>query len=160
MRIPLKSILVIALCTAISLGIAMLAGQMLLSVLTPATANRIGGIILILIGAWVIYQFFRTEKEQNSTHEKLVFNWEIKSLGIVVHILKRPTSADIDSSGTINGLEALLLGIALSLDAFGAGIGAAMLGYSPLTLAVSAALMSCIFLSGGLQTGRIFAHVN
>ncbi|MBS4176072.1 sporulation membrane protein YtaF [Lederbergia citrea] len=158
MTIPIKSILIIALCTAVSLGIAMFAGQLLLNVLTPASASRIGGIILILIGAWVIYQFFRTEKEKPLTHEKLVLNWEIKSLGIVVHILKKPTRADIDCSGTITGIEALLLGIALSLDAFGAGIGAAMLGYSPLILAGSAAFMSCIFLGGGLQLGKVFSH--
>lgn len=160
MQIPLKSILIIALCTAVSLGIAMFAGQLLLRALSPEIANRIGGGILILIGAWVIFQFFRSEKDQTLVHERLVFNWEIKSLGIVIHILKKPTRADMDFSGTITGLEALLLGIALSLDAFGAGIGAAMLGYSPFVLAGSAALMSCIFLSGGLRIGRIFSHVN
>ncbi len=47
MRIPLKSIMIIALCTAVSLGIAMLFGQMILSFLTPAAANRIGGVILM-----------------------------------------------------------------------------------------------------------------
>jgi putative sporulation protein YtaF len=160
MRIPLKSIMIIALCTAVSLGIAMLFGQMILSFLTPAAANRIGGAILMLIGAWVIYQFFKTDKEQSILHEKLLFNWEIRSLGVVIHILKKPTRADFDRSGIITGLEALFLGVALSLDAFGAGIGAAMLGYSPLILAGSAALMSCVFLSGGLRIGQIFSHVN
>ena len=59
--------------------------------------------------------------------KKLLFNWEIRSLGVVIHILKKPTRADFDRSGIITGLEALFLGVALSLDAFGAGIGAAML---------------------------------
>ena len=42
-------------------------------------------------------------------------------------------SADIDKSGVINGIEAVLLGFALSIDAFGAGIGAAILGFSPIS---------------------------
>ncbi|MDI5788515.1 hypothetical protein PO124_09275 [Bacillus licheniformis] len=53
----------------------------------------------------------------------------MKSLGIVIHILRKPTSADIDKSGIITGIEAFLLGFALSIDAFGAGIGAAALGF-------------------------------
>lgn len=157
-RIPIKSILIIALCTAISLIIAMMVGQLISGVLTPIVANRIGGAILILIGIWIIYQFFKTDKEQlKSPTEKLVLNWEIKSLGIVIHILKKPTRADVDGSGTINGVEAILLGAALSLDAFGAGVGAAMLGFSPWILAISAALMSGIFLSSGLYIGRLFS---
>ncbi|MBW8351181.1 sporulation membrane protein YtaF [Bacillus sp. IITD106] len=160
MKIPLKSILIIASCTAVSLGLAMFGGQLILNMLSPTIASRIGGAILILIGAWVVYQFFKTEKEPVLTHEQIVLNWEIKSLGIVINILKKPTRADFDGSGTITGLEALILGTALSLDAFGAGIGAAMLGFSPLLLAGFAALMSSIFLLGGLQLGRIFSHLN
>lgn len=160
MHIPAKSIIIIALCTALSLSIAMFAGKMLVNIMPPSMANRIGGIILFLLGSWVVYQFFRSDKEQSLVQEKLVLNWEIQSLGIVIHILKKPTRADFDCSGSITGLEALLLGAALSLDAFGAGIGAAMLGFSPAVLATSAAFMSCIFLVAGLQTGRVFSHSN
>ncbi|MCJ8009904.1 sporulation membrane protein YtaF [Lederbergia wuyishanensis] len=160
MKIPLKSILIIASCTAVSLGLAMFAGQLILNMLSPTMASRIGGTILIVIGAWVVYQFFKTEKEPTLVHEKIVLNWEIKSLGIVINILKKPTRADFDGSGTITGLEALILGTALSLDAFGAGIGAAMLGFSPILLAGLAAFMSYIFLICGLQLGRLFSHLN
>lgn len=158
MSIPFKSIVIIASCTAVSLVIAMFAGQVIMSVLSEVTARRIGGIILILIGMWVVYQFFRSEKEETLSHEKLVLKWEIKSLGIVIHILKKPTRADMDRSGSVTGLEALLLGTALSLDAFGAGIGAAMLGYSPFLLAGSAAIMSSIFLLSGLHIGKVLSH--
>ncbi|WP_066136952.1 sporulation membrane protein YtaF [Lederbergia lenta] len=158
MRIPLKSILIIAMCTALSLGIAMLAGQLIQRLLSVEFASRLGGSILMLIGALVIYQFFKKDKDPVDINEKIVFNWEIKTLGVVIHILKKPTRADFDSSGTVTGLEALILGVALSLDAFGAGIGAAMLGFSPIILASCAALMSSIFLASGLQIGKIFSR--
>lgn len=159
MKIPFKSILIIALCTAFSLGSAMLFGQFIQSFLSPLVASRLGGIILIVIGTWIIAQFFRSEIEQNGSFEKFEFNWEIKSIGIVIHILKKPTRADFDSSGTITGMEAIMLGAALSLDAFGVGIGAAMLGFNPLLLSGAAALSGVLFLSAGLALGKFFSHI-
>lgn len=158
-KIPAKSIIIIAFCTAISLGTAMFLGQLIQGLLSPVIANRIGGAILIAIGGWVIFQFFRSEKDHPGLTEKLEFNWEIKSLGIVIHILKKPTRADFDSSGTLTGIEAFMLGTALSLDAFGVGIGAAMLGFSPILLAGAAAVMGGLFLAGGIAFGGLFAHM-
>ncbi|MFD1707960.1 sporulation membrane protein YtaF [Siminovitchia sediminis] len=158
-KIPLKSIVIIALCTALSLGTAMFFGQLIQGFLAPETASRIGGAILIAIGGWVIFQFFKSEKEHHGYQEKVEFNWEIKSLGIVIHILKKPTRADFDSSGTVTGVEAFMLGTALSLDAFGVGIGAAMLGFSPFILSGAAAMMGGLFLACGIKFGGLFAHI-
>ncbi|KHD84401.1 sporulation membrane protein YtaF [Heyndrickxia ginsengihumi] len=164
MRIPLKSVLIIAICSGVSLFISMLFGKSLLTFMQPEVANRIGGTILILIGAWVLFQFFRSRHEQEDDEavleEKVVLNLEIRSLGFVIHILKKPTSADFDRSGTITGIEAFMLGIALSLDAFGAGIGAAMMGYSSYLLSILVTLMSFLFVSGGLKLGNIFSHLS
>ncbi|OKL35591.1 manganese efflux pump [Domibacillus mangrovi] len=132
MKVPVKSIVIIALCSAFSLLIAMILGEMIQPLLPPYIANRIGGIIFILIGGWALFQFFRQ---------------------------KGPIDADFDRSGTITGLEAVVLGFALSLDSFGAGIAAAIIGYPPVTLAVFIAVMSFLFLTAGLNIGRIFSHL-
>lgn len=159
MKIPFKSIAIIAGCSAITLIIAMVFGHILERVFTATVAESIGGVILILLGAWILFQFFRPEKEKEVLpHEKTIINFEIKSLGIVINILKKPMSADFDHSGTITGIEALMLGLALSLDAFGAGVGAAMLGFSPIYLAGSVASMSLIFVYLGLTIGTLFSH--
>jgi putative sporulation protein YtaF len=115
-----------------------------------------------MLGVWVLYQFFRSSDSEDPTYvgEKILFNLEIKSLGVVINILRKPTEADFDRSGSITGLEAFFLGIALSLDAFGAGIGAALLGYSPWIMAVSVALMSSLFVITGIRLGRVFATVS
>ncbi|MCA1025217.1 MULTISPECIES: sporulation membrane protein YtaF [Cytobacillus] len=160
MKIPIKSILIIACCSAFTLLISMGIGHTIAKFISPAFANSIGGIILIVLGAWVLYQFFRPEKEKDKDalpHEKILLNFEIKSLGVVINILRKPMVADIDKSGTITGIEAFLLGFALSLDAFGAGIGAAMLGYSPYYLAICVAVMSSLFVFGGMSIGSIFS---
>ncbi|MBU8879668.1 sporulation membrane protein YtaF [Bacillus sp. FJAT-29790] len=159
MRIPLKSMGIIACCSAVTLIIAMTIGNVIVKLLSPNIAQSLGGMILICLGAWVLYQFFRPAKARNVLpHEKTIVNFEIKSLGLVINILKKPMSADFDQSGTITGLEALMLGIALSLDAFGAGIGAAILGYSPYYLAFTVALMSSLFVFTGIKVGTIFSN--
>jgi putative sporulation protein YtaF len=163
MVLPLKSVLIIATCSAISLMIAVSIGHGLEKILSPGITASLGGFILIALGAWILYQFFRPEKEKDTElleHEKLIINFEIRSLGIAINILRKPMSADFDRSGTITGIEAFMLGFALSIDAFGAGIGAAMLGFSPFYLAVSVAVMSSLFLLLGIKSGAFFHKFN
>ncbi|WLR50180.1 sporulation membrane protein YtaF [Bacillus tianshenii] len=160
MSLPMKSIFVIACCSMVTMLIAMAGGSLIAELLSPAAAEHMGGAVLIGIGAWVLYQFFRPEKERVEMNEEAVlFNLEIKSIGLVIRILRNSMEADIDRSGTITGVEALLLGLALSLDAFGAGIGAALLGYSPLIMAVATAVMSSLFVTAGLTAGKLFANI-
>lgn len=158
MHIPIKSLIIIAICTAVSLTIAMSIGHVVTKVFSSGLAESIGGIMLVFIGIWVIYQFLRSEKEREVlVHEKMLLDFEIKSLGLAIHILKTPLSADFDRSGTITGIEALFLGIALSLDAFAVGISAAMLGYSPFYLAMTVTMMSSVFVLLGIKSGLIFS---
>lgn len=160
MRIPFKSIAIIACCSALTLTISMLIGHLLQQVLSPEFTEKMGGIILIILGVWVIYQFFRSEKEKDLLpHEKVIINLEIKSLGLVIHILKKPMSADFDKSGTITGVEAIMLGLALSLDSFGAGIGAVMLGYSPGYLALAVAFLSSLLVFLGIKLGSYLSQI-
>ncbi|MBA9025852.1 MULTISPECIES: sporulation membrane protein YtaF [Bacillaceae] len=161
MSIPFKSIAVIASCSALSVGMAMIIGDFIMRFISVEAAAKTGGIILVLLGSWILFQYFRSkrrvEEEQTIDTEKILFNFEIKSLGVAINILQKPMNADFDKSGTITGVEAIVLGFALSLDAFGAGIGAAMLGVSPFILSICIALMSSLFLWSGLQSGKLLS---
>jgi putative sporulation protein YtaF len=158
MFIPLKSIVIISMCSAVSLVFSMVLAKGIARFFSPELTEKVGGFILVVLGAYVLYQFFRPEDSSpSSSEEKVLWKLEIKSLGVVIHILKKPTVADFDHSGSITGIEAVMLGLALSLDAFGAGIGAALLGYSPIYLAVIVAVMSSCFLSMGIKCGKVFA---
>jgi putative sporulation protein YtaF len=161
MVMPFKSVIIIASCSAVSLMFAVSIGHGLTKILSPHITASLGGMILMVLGAGVLYQFFRPAKEKEwQNHEKTIINFEIRSLGIVINILKKPLSADFDHSGTITGIEALMLGFALSLDAFGAGIGAAMLGFSPFYLALTVAVMSSLFVLLGIKCGIFFHRFN
>lgn len=158
MKIPLKSIVIISCCSALSLLFGTSIGHLLETFVSVKIAEQIGGVVLIFLGGWILYQFFRSEKSKKMIHgEKTIVNFEIKSLGIVINILKKPLTADFDQSGSITGIEAFMLGVALSLDAFGAGVGAVMLGFSPILLAITVALMSSLFVLLGINLGGHFS---
>lgn len=156
MKIPLKAIIIIACCSGFILLFSMFAGHLLTRVLSAKITEKFGGILLIGMGIWILYQFFRPEQEKLQ-QEKTVVNLELKSLGIVIHILRKPVIADLDRSGTINGAESFLLGLALSIDALGAGIGASLLGFPPLDMSLSVAIMSSSFLLAGIKAGNAFS---
>ncbi|WP_025676261.1 MntP/YtaF family protein [Paenibacillus polymyxa] len=85
--------------------------------------------------------------------ERTLFSLEFRKWGLVIRILRSPSAADMDRSGSISATEAVWLGIALSVDAFGAGLGAAMLGFQPLSTALAITLFSGVFLIAGMKAG-------
>lgn len=154
MRIPLVSIIIIACMSAATLLFSMLIGELLNSFVSSEFAERMGGSIIVLLGIWIIFQNFRShDSQKDEIEEKVIATIEMKYFGIAINILKKPMAADMDRSGTINGIEAILLGFALSLDAFGAGLGAAMLGFSPVLLAGCIGVMSSLFIKAGMTFG-------
>ncbi|WNF36023.1 sporulation membrane protein YtaF [Bacillaceae bacterium IKA-2] len=158
MKLPFKSLIFIASCSAGSILIAMMIGNWIQQYLSRSVAETIGGLILIIIGAWALYQIYHPVKQDEKTnHDAVILNFEIEILGVVIKILRKPMVADFDNSGTITGREAFFLGIALSLDAFGAGIGAALIGFSPLFMALSVAFMSAICVTFGMKSGYLFS---
>lgn len=88
-----------------------------------------------------------------TSRQRAVWTLEIRQWGIVIQILRTPAAADMDRSGTITVGEAFLLGTALSLDAFGAGIGAAMVGFPPLLTSATIAAAGGLFLWLGTRVG-------
>jgi len=113
----------------------------------------------MMIGIWMVCQNVFAKRKKRKTDQTL-FHLEIKSLGIVIQVLEKPAVADFDKSGAITGIEALILGIALSLDAIGAGVSAALLGYSPLFMSITVAAMSSLFVFSGIKTGSFFSKLH
>lgn len=162
MKLPFRSLLFIAGCSALSIALAMAFGASIQALLQPHVAESLGGVVLIVIGLWALYQVFRSPDHGREKEEcdDVIIDLELKKLGIIVRILRKPTAADIDQSGTITGREALLLGVALSLDAFGAGFAAALIGFSPLWMAITVAFMSALFVKVGMKSGFLFADAD
>ncbi|AJS59573.1 sporulation membrane protein YtaF [Paenibacillus sp. IHBB 10380] len=175
MKIPLLSIVIISMLSGVIIYLSMQVGVLLSHVVSETVASVVGATILIVMGSWSLVQLLLQKEKsvvadvpkQNSVVaeydqaeevlERPVFSLEIRKFGLVIQILRTPSSADVDKSGSISGFEAMWLGIALSLDAFGAGLGAALLGFSPLWTAVVIAVFSGSFLVMGMKAGFRFA---
>ncbi|MFC5531304.1 MntP/YtaF family protein [Cohnella yongneupensis] len=179
-KIPVSSILIIALCSGLIIMLAMLVGVAMSGWLSPHGASMIGAGILIGIGCWALCRFLyggdsesadRQPSDKNTgvkapevdytavspvdapLERKALVTLELRIFGIMIQILRTPSVADVDRSGTISAGEAFLLGAALSLDAFGAGIGAALVGFPPFLTAVLIAASSGLFLWMGTRVG-------
>ncbi|WP_455661574.1 sporulation membrane protein YtaF [Pradoshia sp.] len=153
--IPLKSIMIIAACSALSFAIGMFTGSVSEHFMAESWAGVLGGLILISLGVWTASSNFKQNDDvYMKVDERTLFQLEIKSIGLVIHILKKPLSADFDRSGTITGLEACFLGFALSLDGFGAGIGAGILNYPLTGVVLLSFIMSAAFMKAGLSAGK------
>lgn len=85
------------------------------------------------------------------------FSWParlVRSLAMVPGLLDEPARADLDSSGTLTPGEALLLGLALAIDALGVGFGAGMAGLSSTLTPLIAGATQFVFVSAGISVGR------
>lgn len=148
--VPIRSILIIMICSGTAMFLSMKIGRELSFLISPGIARAAGGLLIVLIGIWSVYQIYRQQmkilKEVKEEDE------EIRN---VIEILRQPAEADRNHSGTIAGIEAILLGLALSLDAFGAGIGAALIGYTPWLTALFIGIINGILLITGLRLGAM-----
>lgn len=163
-RIPFLSIAIISICSGIVIFASMYIGSVLLKFLSHTVADIIGACILILIGMWAVYQISTQKNPEprvptERDPDKPILHIELKRMGFVIEVLRTPSKADVDRSGNISAAEAALLGAALSLDAFGAGIGAALIGLSPILTALVITFASGLFLTLGLKTGHLFSGV-
>lgn len=133
---------------------SMLIGNALTKGFSLAIAQTLGAVFIAVTGIWIIAQAW-WEKWKENLREENSLDIVVKPLGIIIRILNNPAKAHLDQSGSISSSEAL--GIALALNAPGAGIGAAMEGL-PALLTSLIVTATCFFLAAlGTQIGRKYA---
>lgn len=167
MKMPFLSLVVVSGCSfAVVYGV-MLVGSSLTSWLTPEIGQHVGAAVLIGMGLFTLWRLFSADSKPEAKQEepsaasmtkqgepeRTVLS-QFRIFGVMIQILRDPSQADADRSGHIMGWEAVMLGLALSLDAFGAGISLTFLGYDPLLVSLCIALMSAFLLWTGLAMGR------
>ncbi|MEG6617031.1 sporulation membrane protein YtaF [Peptococcaceae bacterium 1198_IL3148] len=163
-KIPITSLLIISMMSVLSISLSMALGHVLAGCLSEAFAHRLGGLILLTIGVWVLVQSWQDHKlpviekeEVIETTEQKIMQIRIKAFGLVIQILREPSKADLDKSGTISPREALLLGVALAMDAFGAGFAVSMMGFDPILTAIVVGIGHIVLTYAGLMLGSGFA---
>lgn len=158
-RISFPALLVIMLCSGVIVITSMLIGNMLRMFISPAITSILGSVILIALGLFVLFSIIRSNKHEKQENEDESMDGETEStFNHFKSVVSDPYRADKDRSGSISVGEALVLGTALALDAFGAGIGAAMLGYSPIITSILIATMSGLFVFSGIKIGFLLSQ--
>lgn len=158
-KMPLASLAIICLISMGAISISMLMGGILAAYFSPVLAHRLGGIILLFLGLWVLLQSVLEKKsnsdneETDAVHTGTIIRIHIRSLGLAIQILREPSKADLDRSGIISAKEAVLLGFTLALDAFAAGFAISLLSFGILPTALMVGCGQFLFTYLGLLAG-------
>ncbi|MDD2402035.1 MAG: sporulation membrane protein YtaF [Clostridia bacterium] len=151
-KIAVIPFFIICMSSAVAVTIAMVFGKVMASFFSERFATFLGGSIMIVIGIWIILQNYILNLATQSKNIAKIANKVT-----VINILKEPVQADLNNSGEIDIKEAILLGVALAMDAFGAGFGVAMSGYSLILTPIVVAITKFIMLNLGLIIGGGFS---
>ena len=146
-KINLSSNLVIAIISSLGTFLSMELGTALTSILPEKSAAIIGGVILLILGIYFIYDYYK----------ELKVNKSIKICEYAkspICILDKPEIADIDKSGTIEFKESFMLSIALALNNIGLGIGASVAGLNIVLTTLITFIFSIIIIPLGLYCSR------
>lgn len=158
-KIPAISKLVICIISMVYSGGSLLLGHALGNAMPRLISRIIGIAILGIMGLWIILRSFIENLEHKEEYETVqkgpatLFQLAIKSLGITIQVIRDPAQSDIDKSGTIDTRESFILGLALSVDAIGAGIGSALAGFSSAYIPVAVGVFQWLFLLLGSIIG-------
>jgi len=153
-RIPLPSLLLLSALSGLAMLASMLAGHFVGSFLSAEVARFLGGMTLIGLGLLALLMAKRTRHGSTTKKNDRILSLRIRSLGLIVQVIRDPDSADLDQSGEISAGEAVLLGMALALDALGGGFGAALTALPPFLTSALVGLATLSSLKLGLKLGR------
>jgi len=168
-RVPASSLAIITLCTAITLVLSVFTGEIITAALSPELTQTLGGILLVGIGLIAILNQLRSqlrsspnaysldEPAPGPSVQRADRPPHSRGLQTITRILQRPKSANFDDPKSISSQGALLVGLAVSLDSFVAGIGIRLMGYSPWGIILTLATMSSAFIYVGIRTGILIA---
>lgn len=157
-RMPVVSIGIVGMVTTICATAAMIAANILGSVIDTQAAVTGGALLLILIGVFSLFQEYLTkdvpsyQAEGEVTARKLSF-----SVGrLVISIVAKPETADVDKSNNISPLESVFLGLALGMDNMLAAFAAALMGWLPPAAPLMMGGIQMVVISAGLYASQRF----
>ncbi|HII4448309.1 TPA: sporulation membrane protein YtaF [Clostridium perfringens] len=151
-KINFSSTLVIASISALGTFISMILGKFLVDLIPVKLGDIIGGLVLLALGFYSIYSYFK-EKKILTSHNS-------ENNSSPTFILENPEVADKDKSGNIDFKESLALSLGLALNNFGLGIGASISGLNIAFTTISTFIISLIFISLGFYLSKTIKSKN
>ncbi|GLX69650.1 manganese efflux pump [Paenibacillus glycanilyticus] len=143
-KVPFFSNLVIALLSIIATYTSMSAGLFVSHLISSSWGNIIGGFTIIVMGAIGLRSVkFITKSESESVQSEHPTKPDLLA-----------AASDKDKDHNISWLEAITLGLALSVNCIATGLGAGASGVSPLYTAISVGLFSLLTVDIGIRFGN------
>lgn len=136
------------------LGISLLFGSLIRSLVPETLTREIGFICLLLLGMWKLADSAVRIclKRHRNVNKKIRFRFS--ELCFIINIYADPLRADADQNQELSWKEVIFFSLAMSIDSLVAGTMAAFLQISvPLTVLISF-LMGELFTYAGLWLGR------
>lgn len=145
----------------LSTFIAVKLGNVVSLYLPNNLTNILSTIMLIGLGIFIIIQACKGKSQERDEHRKhknkfkeFVFN----IFGLTIKIIRNPEAGDIDKSNTIDAFEAVFLALAVSIDAFGAGVICGVANMSAILVPLFIASFHVLFLScGNLLSAKLLS---
>jgi len=140
----------ISVITFIISAAAAFSGTLMLVFLSKRLASVVSMLLLSAIGIWIIIEPVIKKHQSNLKPSN-----EAGGKGFW-HVLGNPNNADRDGSKHIDFQEATVLGIALSINNIGGGMGAGMIGLNSFLVGLFSAIFSFLALWAGNYIAEFF----
>ncbi len=141
-KVDYKSNILIAIITSVGTFVSMGVGVFTKQFISSEILSMIGCAALILLGILMIINSFKDKKHANEEEPSYT------------DILVKPQKADKDKSGYIDMKEAVTLGLALSMNNFGLGIGASATGIDIYLTTIFTFILSILCILSGVECGK------
>lgn len=156
------SILIISFVSICVLAVAMLVGNILEKLLSNNLTTVLSFLILVGLGCSYIIEGYIKQVivKRKEMKDKQLANIKVSKLGIVVNISLDDMTTDQCNLNNVTYKEALYLGVALSLDSLGIGLGSAMGNMNYLQIISFAFILSLLSIPLGISLGKKFKLYN
>ncbi len=130
---------------------AAFSGELMSRLFSKHFSSVISMALLTVIGLWIIVEPYIKKKNDESNKE--AHEADSKSIW---HVFLNPEHADMDNSKDIDFKEATVLGIALSINNIGGGLGAGLIGLNSWLVGLFSAVISFLALWAGNYVTEFF----
>lgn len=160
-KVPLLPKIIISLISLAFTAAAIGIGNIIVLFLPEQLAKLIGSGMLGVLGVAIIIQALskksRVEEQKAQSPQKKTWEIGLKPLGLTIKIIRNEihkNGSNADSAAVMGTKESLYMGVALSIDSFGAGISSAVSGINNFFVPVMVGLCQFIFLNLGIFCGQ------
>ena len=125
LKISISARIWIAIFSSGFTGVSLFVGDYLGNSFSFLAGKIIGAVLLCFLGGFQIWRVFFPKLPKAS---KATFLHTFRLWGLTIQIMREPIKGDLNGSGVIEAKEAFFLGLSLSIDMLGAGVGLALSG--------------------------------